>query len=668
MKPNKLIALLLTLVLLLTASACGGNDTATSSSSPSSTTSSAPASSSTGSSSIPEISNSNTGIELGGDEIDTGVWNGKVAEGIRKGGGTAEYPYLITSAAEFAYAMTKVNEKGYYFRLEADIYLNDVSNKKWMQKDGLNTWFTNFNFDGHLDGNGHTINGIYIPAEGRPKLAGLVAKMTAGSMKNLGIRNSFIVAQTYAGAFIGTCSPSKNATVSIENCFVDETVYVQYSEKGTYGAGGLIGYAYGGSKDSVALTIENCYSKAQVSGQDLSHRVNGIIGTAWDCAFVMKNCYSIGQKPFASTAIRNSSLLLDGKLKKSEVFVNIYTDAADPREWENWTKLPLSSMKGAGAKSKMKLDFDGTFATVDGGTPKLKIFEDVSGKDITGLPSIKDMQVLTSDFASGRGTKDEPFVVANADQLALVVKGTWANTYFIMKSDIYVNNTSSSTWINNAKVWYQNQGNFSGTFDGKGYTIYGLYFSATPDTSGEFSNKYLGLFPKITTSAVIKNIRIKDSILTGEGSVGAIAGGITDGGSKSENYAVITGCYVDSSVVLSGQNVGGIFGAGGGGVDISYCGSAATIAKSTREAHGLVADIWSKNYKLRQCYSVGYTTYRGSYTPVVCETVYATEEKPLTIVVTESAMLGAGAKDGMPLLDWNNWTTTSNSYPVPKNQ
>lgn len=660
MKLNKLIALFLSLILILTVTACSGN-TPSSSTAPSSSqpSSSAP------SSSIPEISNSQTGIELGGDEVDTGVWNGKVADGIRKGGGTAEHPYLITSAAEFAYALTKNNDNNYYYKLETDIYLNDVTDKAWMQKEVANPWFTGISFDGHLDGNGHTVNGIYIPYEGRPQNAGLISKMSAGSIKNLGIRNSFIVGQRYSGAFVGQCSASDKKPVTIENCFVDETVYVQYTEKGTYGVGGIVGYIVGGDKNHLAFTIQNCYSKAQLAGIDMKHRVNGIVGTAWDCAFVMKNCYSIGYKPFASTGTRNSSLLLDGSHKKSDVFVNNYTDVADAKEFEGWTKLSRSAMTGAGAKSKMKLDFEGAFATVEGGTPKLKIFEGVDGKDIKGLPSIEDMIVHVSEFASGRGTKEDPYVVANADQLRLVVQGSWENTYFVLNSDIYVNNTKSATWLNTAKKWYQSVGSFSGNFDGNNFSVYGLYYDAIPDSSGNFSSHHLGLFPRITTSAVIKNVCVRDSVLTGEGSVGAIAGGITNGNSKSEKYAVITGCFVSDTVYLEGQNVGGIFGAGGGGVDISYCGSAAVVSDYTREANGIVADIWSKNYKLSNCYSVGLPSYRGSFTPVVCEAVYATVEKPSTIVIKESDMQGSNAKNTMSQLDWNGWKTTSD-YPLPK--
>ena len=65
------------------------------------------------------------------------VWNGSAAAGYAGGTGTADNPYLIATAEQLARMIkndtidTADASKGKYYKLIADIYLNDTSREGW---------------------------------------------------------------------------------------------------------------------------------------------------------------------------------------------------------------------------------------------------------------------------------------------------------------------------------------------------------------------------------------------------------------------------------------------------------------------------------------------------------------------------------------------------------
>ncbi|MBR4215168.1 MAG: bacterial Ig-like domain-containing protein, partial [Bacteroidales bacterium] len=85
---------------------------------------------------------------------------------------------------------------------------------------------------------------------------------------------------------------------------------------------------------------------------------------------------------------------------------------------------------------------------------------------------------------------------------------------------------------------------FSGTFDGQGHTISGIYINDETQSN-------VGLFGVTTETAVIKNLGVTDSYISGNENVGAICG-------KSEGTVV--NCYTVSEVV-GNKNVNPLVGA-----------------------------------------------------------------------------------------------------------
>ncbi|MDD4369757.1 MAG: leucine-rich repeat protein [Anaerostipes sp.] len=187
----------------------------------------------------------------------------------------------------------------------------------------------------------------------------------------------------------------------------------------------------------------------------------------------------------------------------------------------------------------------------------------------------------TGDFVKplkGDGTKEDPYQIANADNLywfAATVNGTDGLTKnesacATLVSDITVNTgvLNKDGTLNgngeNFRVWepignLNNQ--YSGTFDGKGHTIQGLYVNTTKD--------YVGLFG--TSSDTIENVNVVDSYFKGGDSVGGVSG-YNSGGS-------ITNC-TNSGSVSGSASVGGVCGEGNWGGSITNCTNNGNVSGS----------------------------------------------------------------------------------------
>ena len=112
-----------------------------------------------------------------------------------------------------------------------------------------------------------------------------------------------------------------------------------------------------------------------------------------------------------------------------------------------------------------------------------------------------------------------------------------------------LNGTPTYSWTPIGTYSY----NYSGTFDGNGHTVSGLYFYKA--TSGNYPNggDQIGLIG-YSNGATIKNVGLVDSYLHGRWRVAGICG-YSSGGT-------ITNCYNTSTINAPGNVAAGIFGEG----------------------------------------------------------------------------------------------------------
>ena len=261
--------------------------------------------------------------------------NGRVVETYRltiiqngfKGAGTADAPYLISSAVELLYISKQMNESysttgaGYYtkyFKQTADIDLPAVA-------EGESNWIPlgknadDEYFWGNYDGDGHVIRGMVInlPNTFHVGMFGVVASTSIGTdasttIKNVTLESPRIIGKQSVGAIIGW-----SYAATIENCHVtgDAAIYGGNNVGGVVGdnggltracsfsgtvcsganAGGIAGYLSGGSKQIVA-----CYATGEVIGDDEWHSVSiygnnegvgGVVGSLGNASSVV-GCYS----------------------------------------------------------------------------------------------------------------------------------------------------------------------------------------------------------------------------------------------------------------------------------------------------------------------------------------------------------------------------------------
>ena len=188
--------------------------------------------------------------------------------------------------------------------------------------------------------------------------------------------------------------------------------------------------------------------------------------------------------------------------------------------------------------------------------------------ETTEEESEKWSDYVAESFASGTGTKEDPYQIATPEQFAKLAVDVNSGVpddnkyhcgeYFELKNDI---DLSGKTWT---PIGYGDQAAkpFQGYFDGKGHTVTGLYV----DERG--NNCFAGLFGVAvasTNETVLKNIIIKDAKVyagnkTDESEAyygaGVLIGSISINGGSNANYLAIENCKcygkVDSKMYAGG--------------------------------------------------------------------------------------------------------------------
>jgi len=165
---------------------------------------------------------------------------------------------------------------------------------------------------------------------------------------------------------------------------------------------------------------------------------------------------------------------------------------------------------------------------------------------------------MAENFSGGNGSSNAPFVITNGAELALATNVS-SGSYFVLGNDIYLNNTSSDTWYENANTKQWTSNDFYGFLDGKGYTIYGLCIEPEEVTT---AHMYMGLFR--TVSGWIKNLNVADARIVGLAYLGGIAGAVNSGEIQNCTFDGTITAYKSSSDINDteeyGTNIGGITG------------------------------------------------------------------------------------------------------------
>ncbi len=414
-----------------------------------------------------------------GEDIDTDWYN------------DADNEFILYTAEQLAGLAELVNGdntfEGKTVRLGADIVLNNTWNwKSWSESSSpINSWtvigksLSSF-FSGTFDGQGHVVRGIYISND--KNFQGLFGYIKGGTVKNVGVEESFIKGKDYVAAIAGQISSS-----SVSNCYNTGTVLAQLSKLGSY-VGGIVGYNENSS-------VSDCYNVGKVSvstspAEGLAS-IGGIVGYNENSLvsnyYYLKGCADKG----------------NGNKDDQE---NV-TASKDENAFENGEVAYLLQEGQMSPAWGQVIGFDG-LPTLGGP----KVVENGPGGYKNELPFDDKANVYLIN------TADELRIFSN-----LVNSGeSFSGETVKLTNDIELNDTKDwKDWdekTTGLNMWtaigaYSNP--FCGTFDGQGYVVRGIYISN--------DQNYQGLFGYIRDGMVM-NVGVEESFIRGSGYVGGIAG------------------------------------------------------------------------------------------------------------------------------------------------
>lgn len=186
------------------------------------------------------------------------------------GTGTADAPYLISTAVDLAAFRDKVNngENTICAKLTNDITLSG-NWTPFAYKDAVKKAFA-----GTFDGDNHTIKGLNINATAANQ--GLFGIINGGTVKNLTVIGNISSTKSYIGGIVG-----KMQAGCVENCAYLGTVKISTTS-------GYVGGIVGGSEGTGSITA--CVNKSEVLG---GANAGGIVGNAKYLS--IKNSYNTGK-------------------------------------------------------------------------------------------------------------------------------------------------------------------------------------------------------------------------------------------------------------------------------------------------------------------------------------------------------------------------------------
>ena len=263
---------------------------------------------------------------------------------------------------------------------------------------------------------------------------------------------------------------------------------------------------------------------------------------------------------------------------------------------------------------------------------------------VDGAEEVWDGKVATA-FAGGSGTVEKPYQIANGAQLAKLaqdVKGgkNYAGTYFVLTADILLNNTEgwenwneSTEGLNSWTPIGSNRHQFTGTLDGDGYSVSGIYIN---------SGDYQGLVGFLGSGGTLQNVGVKTSYIKGGYSVGGLCG---------RNNGTVTNCYNTGTVTGTGDYAGGLCGYNKSGT-VTNCYNTGSVS-GNRFVGGLCGD---NSGNVTNCYNTGSVTGNYAYVGGLC----GTNSSPVTNCYNTGSVTGTERVGGV--CGYNYGDTVTNCY------
>jgi hypothetical protein len=473
------------------------------------------------------------------------------------GSGTAIDPFIIGGLGDFKEFCENANLRIGHFRMTADV---DLSGELFTESP------INSGFYGDFDGNGHVIKNMFIYSMFNEEMFipvyGLFA-FNYGHIHDLGVDAYLIIAEM-AYSIGGLASANMGL---ISRCYTSGTIL---GENGSEFVGGLVGQTF--VEDNARLSvIENCYSTGHII-VDYGNDIGGFTGYS---AGVIRRCYSTTRVTVEEEEYGEPMMLITGLYNERGGFIGTeYLDALTLDCYlYQWAGLPgsatpLDNTQMSRQSSYVGFDFNNTL--LDGSADTWTISADscpqLSWQSGSGS-SVPEYTASTT--LSGKGTSDDPFIIASFDDFAEFAENNRLTIgHYRLTTDIDLQDITFPSSVIDRE--------FSGHFDGNNHII------ANMEIDNLNSDAPLGLFS--TLSGTVRNLGLQFFIISnnsGNGNpTGALCGICDDGdiincqalctinGSGSYEVGGICGAVYNGSLqrcrfmgfILGGEFVGGICG------------------------------------------------------------------------------------------------------------
>ncbi|MBQ9228193.1 MAG: hypothetical protein IJ168_05105 [Eubacterium sp.] len=461
------------------------------------------------------------------------------AESFAGGDGSEAAPYQISNAAELALLEQLFNESGTvddtfksydgkYYVLTDDIVINTAEEMAtadtkaptygWNPIGKINNDESKGHaFNGILDGQNHTISGIYVitaydGTDGPEANAGVFAYLNNAVIKNVTLADSYFYSYNQLNGIGALAGNTYQAT--LQGCQTENT-YI-YSNAGA--AGGLVGTATG------TVTITDCVTNGTLEG-DNAHEIGGIISSFNDG--VIENCEN-------NMTVVNAYGVAGG-------ICGLMQDSADTFNGQDSGSTGLSQIKGCTNNGEITAKAAGAAGIVARATSSNAAGEVL---DCTNNGAIDGAQITAGIVGNLRVSKNTidstadhqgAFTLSGCVNKGSVKSGAGAGG---IVSHIDANDAATVTVKDNT-----NEGTLSGNTIG-GIVAFILNGSGSSAT------------------IALENCKNTVEINGSEASTAAgIIGSIGTMGNNVSSQTTVTGCVNDGNVVTSGGfGIGGVIG------------------------------------------------------------------------------------------------------------
>lgn len=509
------------------------------------------------------------------------IWGGydstKLAVTFTEGDGSAVNPYIITNGDQLfrmVYDLGRsANDEVTYYKLGADIYLNDITDyDKWgtdgFDMSALNNWMENesyfssyynanhnpksYAFFGSFDGDGHYIYGLY--ANGYQFASFIPTTADSAVIKNVHFRDSYVVNTANVNPSDQEGQDSGNGVTSGNRTWYDVR----------YGSAGVV-ISFAESSPAVSnCSVRDAYVEASYFASGIIGAVNGYYPVIKNClvADVTLNATSTDERAAGLAAgimnhvyggidmgVIDSCIVVDVQaygasgrdtmwggykipsIQTSYQFKNIYSNVEHTYSVNHYSHGPLEYtdteinvvksgyLKGEKAAEKLDLDWEHNWKTVENDYPMPQNeYITPTGDQYYengGPASSEDIWdgKAAKNYAAGTGTLEDPYLIENCEQFYLMVTTLNATGYYKVAdgvTDLYFNDVKGLNYSETLNILKSNKMN---NYDPGEANNFSGYFDGNGVTiHGIKSNAKLrsGIIPQ-AGNATLKNFTVKNS-------------------------------------------------------------------------------------------------------------------------------------------------------------